>query len=67
MNKWVLHIHEDNSIIIQRVDYIEYGAYIKVIGKNITVYEIPQFGGSEQLIKECSSLQEAFQTIEKLT
>ena len=47
MDKYTLFL-KDGKITIQEAEYIEDGFYIEVVGKEITLYEIPYGGGKEQ-------------------
>lgn len=50
---------KDDKIIIQEADYIEDGCYIEIIGKDISLYEIPYGGGEVMCIGKFESLIEA--------
>jgi len=39
---------KDGKITIQEAEYIEDGFYIEVVGKEITLYEIPYGGGKSK-------------------
>ena len=44
MDKYTMYL-EDGKITIQEAAYLEDGCYIEVVGKEITLYEIPLYGG----------------------
>lgn len=56
----VAHIRTD-CVILQKRQYIEDGWFIKVIPSQVQLWEIPQFGGDEQLIGNFTSITEAYQ------
>jgi len=57
---------EGNKIKIQPAPYIEDGWYIEIIGTNITVYEIPLFGGDPIEIGDYLTLMDAIKVAESL-
>lgn len=58
MEKYVTIVN-GSKITIQRDDYIEDGAYIEIVGTEITLYEIPQFGGEPIKIGNFTAIIEA--------
>lgn len=66
MEKYILIVKE-GKVIIQEAEYIEDGFYIEIIGKEILLYEIPQFGGEEQRIGNFDTIIEAIEYSKKLT
>lgn len=66
MEKYVLILKGD-KIQIQKAAYIEDGFYIEVIGGDITLFEIPLYGGEEREVGKFNTLIEAFKYAETLT
>jgi len=58
MDKYIIIIN-GGKITIQEAEYIEDGFYIEVIGKEITLYEIPLYGGQEQEIGKYETIIKA--------
>jgi len=58
---------KQEKLTLQRSDYIEDGVYIEVKGLVYSVFEIPQYGGTPQLIKACDTIDEAMDIMGKLT
>lgn len=48
-----------NKIIIQKSQYIEDGWFIEINGREITLFEIPLYGGAEHKIKDFLTISEA--------
>lgn len=66
MDKYVVLI-KDGVITIQAAEYIEDGWYIEIINDEITLYEIPQFGGVPIKIDRFNTLLGAIQAANNLT
>jgi hypothetical protein len=66
MDKYVM-IEKDGKITIQEADYIEDGWYIEIVENEITLYEIPLYGGEEQKIGEYTTILDAIIDGEALT
>ena len=66
MDKYTMFL-KDGKITIQEAEYIEDGCYIEVVGKQITLYEIPYGGGQEQKIGNYETILEAIEYCKKLT
>ena len=66
MEKYTMFI-KDGKITIQEAEYIEDGFYIEVVGKEITLYEIPYGGGEEQKIGNYDTILEAIEYSKTLT
>ena len=62
----IVHI-QDGKITIQEANYIEDGCYIEIVGKIITLFEIPMGGGTPIKIGEFETLIEAINKSESLT
>ena len=60
MEKYIMIVN-GGKITIQRADYIEDGAYIEIVGTEITLYEIPQFGGEPYKIGNFTTIIEAIE------
>jgi len=63
MNKYTLY-EEGGIITIQKADYIEDGGYLEIIDGNITLIEIPPFGGEPQKINEFKNLHFALKELD---
>jgi len=66
MRKLTTYI-DGNKIIIQRADYIEDGWFIEIVGKIITLYNIPLYGGIGSKIGNYETVMEAVNAGDKLT
>jgi len=66
MDKYTMFL-KDGKITIQDAEYIEDGFYIEVIGKEITLYEIPLYGGEEQEINKYETILDAINASKTLT
>ena len=66
MDKYTMFL-EDGKITIQEAEYIEDGYYIEVMGKEITLYEIPLYGGEEREVGKFETILEAIDHIKTLT
>lgn len=66
MDKCMMFI-KDGKITIQEAEYIEDGCYIEIIGKKITLYQIPYGGGKEQKIDNYDTILEAIDFSKTLT
>ena len=66
MEKYVLMLNGD-KIVIQRAYYIEDGCYIEIVGLLITLFEIPQYGGTPIKIGTYDTIIEAIKASETLT
>lgn len=66
MDKYTMFL-KDGKITIQEAEYIEDGCYIEVVGKEITLYEIPLYGGEEQEIGKYETILEAIEYSKTLT
>lgn len=60
-------IIKGDTIVIQAAPYIEDGPYIEIIGSEITLYEIPLFGGEPYEVGKFDTLLEAIKRSEELT
>ncbi len=65
--KWIMFIKEDGKIIIQEAEYIEDGFYIEIDGAEITLFEIPQFGGEVSEIGKFTTIIDAINFSKTLT
>jgi len=66
MDKYTMFL-KDGKITIQEAEYIEDGFYIEVVGKEITLYEIPYGSGKEQKIANYDTILEAIEYSKLLT
>lgn len=66
MKVYIMIVDKD-KITIQRSNYIEDGPYIEITGKEITLFEIPQYGGVAQRLGNFSTLLKAIEHSETLT
>jgi hypothetical protein len=66
MDKYTMFL-KDGKITIKRAETYEDGCYIEVIGKEITLYEIPLYGGEEQEIGKYETILEAIEHSKTLT
>ena len=66
MDKYTMFL-KDGKITIQEADYIEDGCYIEIVGKRITLFEIPYGGGQEQKIGNYDTILEAIDYSKTLT
>jgi len=66
MDKYTMFL-KDGKITIQEAEYIEDGCYIEVVGKEITLYEIPLYGGEEQEIGKYETILDAIKASKELT
>jgi len=67
-SKNLVLIQNYNGILtIQRADYIEDGFYIEVIGSEITIWEIPSYGGEARLHSKHATLNSAIEAFNYLT
>lgn len=57
----------NDLVQIQRAEYIEDGMIIRIIGKEIILYEIPMFGREEIEIGKFNSIIEAINHSKKLS
>ena len=67
MDKYTMFLAQDGKITIQEAEYIEDGFYIEVVGEEITLYEIPLYGGEGQEIGKYGSILDAIEYSKKLT
>jgi hypothetical protein len=56
-----------DTITIQPANYIEDGWYIEIVHNEITLYEIPQFGGKPIRISGHNTLMGAIEAANRLT
>lgn len=62
----LLLFNDNSKLTIQRSEYIEDGAFIEVIGDEITVCEIPMYGGEEKVVGKYKTLIEAICSMNKI-
>ncbi|GAH03337.1 unnamed protein product [marine sediment metagenome] len=60
------YYREQKMLLLQKADYVEDGGYIEIKGNVHNVFEIPTGGGNPELIKSCTSLDEAMSVMELL-
>jgi hypothetical protein len=58
---------EGETITIQSAEYIEDGWYIEIVHNEITLYEIPQFGGEPCRVGGYNTLLGAIEAANNLT
>jgi len=64
--KYFLYV-QDGVLIIQESEYIEHGWFVMIVGKEITLYEIPIGGGEQIFIDKFYSVNEAIESGKNLT
>jgi hypothetical protein len=60
-------ILKGEKLTIQRASYIEDGWYIEITGDEITLFEIPQYGGKEYEVGKYQTILEAIKKGESFT
>ena len=66
MDKYTMFV-KDGIITIQEAEYIEHGWYIQIVGNEITLYEIPLYGGQEEKIGNYDTILDAIASSKTLT
>jgi hypothetical protein len=67
MEKYTLYFYENNTIRIQKSDYIEHGFIVEIVNDIISLIEIPYGGGKEVCVAKFNTVQQAIIAGELLT